>query len=122
MRGISAYKSVSLESSDQRKLVLLCFEALIRRQDEATVAFDENRYLDAVEALRVAREIYSELLVSLDHEAAPEMSGQLASLYDFCIRELAMAGQDMSNERIPNTLRVTTELYEGFKAAFDANE
>lgn len=122
MRGISTYKTVSLESSDQRKLVLLCFEALIRRQDAASVAFDEKRYMDAVECLRIAREIYSELLVALDHESAPEMSGQLASLYDFCIRELAMAGQDMKNDRLVNTLRVTHELYEGFKGAFDGEQ
>ena len=121
MRGISTYKSVSLESSDQRKLVLLCFEALIRRQDEAATAFDEKRYIDAIESLRIAREIYSELLVALDHESAPEMSGQLASLYDFCIRELAMAGQDMKGDRIVNTLRVTHELYQGFKSAFDSD-
>ena len=122
MRGISTYRTISLESSDQRKLVLLCFEALIRRQDAASVAFDEKRYMDAVECLRISREIYSELLVALDHESAPDMSGQLASLYDYCIRELAMAGQDMKSDRLVDTLRVTHELYEGVRGAFDGGQ
>ncbi len=118
MRGIAAYQSVSLESSDQRKLVVMCFEALIRRQKAAIEAYDEKKYLDGTEHLRISREIYCELLVGLDHEAAPEMTSNLAGLYHFCIRELAMAGHETSGERVVETLRVTEELYKGFKAAF----
>ena len=88
MRGIAAYKNVSLESSDQRKLVVMCFEALIRRHKQAKAAQNAGKYVKAAEDLRVAREIYCELLVGLDHDAAPEMTTNLAGLYHYCIREL----------------------------------
>lgn len=118
MRGIAAYQSVSLESSDQRKLVVMCFEALIRRQNSAMEAFEAGEFIDAAEHLRVSREIYAELLLGLDHEAAPEMASNLGGLYHFCIREMTLAGHEGSVERIQETLRITRELYEGFAAAF----
>ena len=118
MRGIAAYKSVSLESSDQRKLVVMCFEALIRRHKAAIEAFEQKKFIDGVEHVRIAREIYCELLVGLDHEAAPEMTSNLAGLYHYCVRELTQAGHEMTAEHIETSLTVTEELYEGFKAAF----
>ena len=118
MRGIAAYKSVSLESSDQRKLVVMCFEALIRRQNEAIEAFEQKQYLKGNEALRIAREIYCELLVGLDHQAAPEMTTNLAGLYHYCIRELTQGGHNSEGDHVQNSLTVTEQLYDGFKAAF----
>ena len=120
MRGIAAYQNVSLESSDQRKLVVMCFEALIRRQRSAIEAYEEKKYVSAAEHLRISREIYCELLLGLDHEAAPEMTSNLAGLYHFCIRELTMAGHEGEVDRVNETLRITEELYRGFKAAFSA--
>ena len=118
MRGIAAYKSVSLESSDQRKLVVMCFEALIRRQNEAIQAFEEREFVKGAEALRVAREIFCELLVGLDHEAAPDMTTNLAGLYHYCIRELTQGGHNTDGDHVKNALTVTEDLYQGFKAAF----
>ena len=118
MRGIAAYKNVSLESSDQRKLVVMCFEALIRRHKEASEAHAEGQYLKAAEALRIAREIYCELLVGLDHDAAPDMTSNLAGLYHYCIRELTQAGHNRDGDHLENSLVVTKRLYNGFKEAF----
>jgi flagellar biosynthetic protein FliS len=120
MRGIAAYKSVSLESSDQRKLVVMCFEALIRRQNSAILAFEQKKFIEGTEDVRIAREIFCELLIGLDHEAAPDMTTNLAGLYHYCIRELAMAGYESSGEHIKTALKVTEELYEGFKSAFSS--
>ena len=120
MRGIAAYKNVSLESSDQRKLVVMCFEALIRRQEEAQQAHEDGQYIQAANALRIAREIYCELLVGLDHDAAPEMTANLAGLYHYCIRELTQAGHNADGDHIENSLVVTRRLYNGFREAFDA--
>jgi flagellar biosynthetic protein FliS len=118
MRGIAAYKSVSLESSDQRKLVVMCFEALIRRQKAAIEAFEAKKFIDGTEHVRISREIYCELLIGLDHEAAPEMTTNLAGLYHYCIRELTVAGHESTSEHIETSLVVTQQLYDGFQAAF----
>jgi flagellar biosynthetic protein FliS len=121
MRGIAAYKSVSLESSDQRKLVVMCFEALIRRQRAAMRSFEEKKFLEGVEHVRIAREIFSELLIGLDPDAAPDMATNLASLYQYCLRELTLAGHESTSEHILTSLKVTEELYMGFKSAFSSD-
>jgi len=121
MRGISAYQNVSLESSDQRKLVVMCFEALLRRQTAAIEAIDSGKHREASEHMRVAREIFGELLLGLDHEAAPEMSTNLGGLYHFCIQELAKVGQDDGSERLQETLQITKQLHEGFATAFNGS-
>jgi flagellar biosynthetic protein FliS len=118
MRGIAAYKNVSLQSSDQRKLVVMCFEALIRRQTSAQEAYKAGQFVEGTEHLRIAREIFAELLIGLDYDAAPEMTSNLGGLYHFCIRELALAGHESRGERIVECLKITQELYEGFSTAF----
>ena len=118
MRGIAAYKSVSLESSDQRELVVMCFEALIRRHKSAVECFENKRFIDGVEHVRISREILCELLIGLDHDAAPDMTTNLAGLYHYCIRELTLAGHETTSEHVTNSLTVVEELYTGFKAAF----
>ena len=122
MRGIAEYKTVALESSDQRELVVLCFEALIRRQEQAKKAINDGRYMEAIEAVRIAREIYCELLLAIDQDAAPEMGTNLASLYDWCIRMLATVGQRYDVAVLEQTLSVTKTLHEGFCTAFNEAE
>ena len=122
MRGITEYQTVALESSDQRELVVLCFETLIRRQNQAKDASAEGRYMEAIEAVRVAREIYCELLLAIDQEASPEMGQNLSSLYDWCIRMLATVGQEYNTQVLDQTLRVTQLLHDGFSAAFNEAE
>ena len=78
MRGIASYKSVAMESSDQRKLVVMCFEALIRRQEQAKQDLEDQKFVDANEHLRVSREIYCELLLALDEEPSPDLTANRA--------------------------------------------
>jgi flagellar biosynthetic protein FliS len=118
MRGIAEYKTVALESSDQRKLVVLCFETLIRRQEQAKAAFVESRFVDGVEAIRICREIFCELLLAIDYDASPEMGSNLAGLYDWCIRTLAEVGKTHDGALLDQTLKVTKTLHEGFCVAF----
>ena len=122
MRGIASYKNVALESSDQRQLVVMCFEALIRRQEQAKTNFGDGKFVAGNEDLRVSREIFCELLLALDEDPSPDLTGSLAQLYDFCIRELVRAGTEHDPSAIDGSLRVTRILHEGFKAAFEGEE
>lgn len=119
MRGIASYKSVALESSDQRQLVVLCFETLIRRHGQAKENFDTGKFIAGNEDLRVCREIICELLLALDEGPSPDLTSNLAQLYDYCIRELVQAGAAHDVSRIDSSLSVVRILHEGFKAAFE---
>ena len=117
MRGIAAYKSVSLESSDQRELVVMCFEALIRRHKAAIDCFEKKEFINGVEHVRISREILCELLLGLDHDAAPDMTSNLASFTTTAF-VVTKAGHETSGEHVRTSLGVVEELYGGFKSAF----
>ena len=85
---------------------------------EAIQAFEDKEFVKGAEALRIAREIFCELLMGLDHEAAPDMTSNLAGLYHYCIRELTQGGHNTDGEYVANPLQVTEDLYQGFKSAF----
>ena len=74
--------------------------------------------VDAVEAIRICREIFCELLLAIDYDASPEMGCNLAGLYDWCIRTLAAVGPTHDGALLDQTLKVTRTLHEGFCVAF----
>ena len=118
MRGIAEYKAVNLGSASKEELVVMLFEAAIRHQFEAVDDFDKGEYTSAREHLRVVREIFGELLCSLDHTVAPELSSRLGRLYTWLIGEVARAGMEKSRERLDNTIEVCENLLEGWVEAF----
>jgi flagellar protein FliS len=118
MRGIAEYKAVNLSSASKEELVVMLFEAAIRHQLQAADGFKGGEYVDAREHLRLVREILGELLCSLDHEVAPELSSRLSRLYTWLISEVARAGMEKSFERLENTIEVCENLLEGWVQAF----
>jgi flagellar protein FliS len=121
MRGIAEYKAVNIGSASKEELVVMLFEAAIRHQLEATEDFENGEYSDAREHLRVVREIFGELVCSLDHSVAPELSSRLGRLYTWLIGEIARAGMEKSCERLENTIEVSENLLEGWVQAFRGN-
>ena len=118
MRGIAEYKAVNLGSASKEELVVMLFEAAIRHQLEAKADFENDAYAEAREHLRLVREIFGELLCSLDHSVAPELSSRLGRLYTWLIGEVARAGMEKSEERLENTVEVCENLLEGWTQAF----
>ena len=121
MRGIAEYKAVNIGSASKEELVVMLFEAAIRHQLEAMEDFEKGEYSDAREHLRVVREIFGELVCSLDHSVAPELSSRLGRLYTWLIGEIARAGMEKSSERLENTIEVSENLLEGWVQAFRGN-
>lgn len=118
MYGIHEYKNVSLTSSSNQELVVLLFEAAERHQRAAIEAFDQGRVSVGREKLRLAREIFGELLASLDHEVAPELSGNLARLYMWIISRLARGGFESRSSSVVESLRITVTMRETWSEAF----
>ena len=118
MRGIAEYKAVNVGSASKEELVVMLFEAAIRHQLEAMEDIEAEEFAKAREHLRVVREIFGELLCSLDHDVAPELSSRLGRLYTWLIGEVARAGMEKSRERLENTVEVCENLLEGWVEAF----
>ena len=119
MRGLKEYRRTSVETASGEKLLLLLFEAALLRQDEAIRAMEGEDYLEAVQALIKARNILTELMVSLDHDTAPDLAGNLHRLYAWCITELAQATSSRDIKRVRSVRKVTQTLYEAWTEAVD---
>ena len=119
-RGVAEYKSVNLGSASKEELVAMLYETATRSQIRAKDAFERGAAADGRKHLRLARDIIGELVVSLDHQAAPELSGNLARLYSWLLREIGKAGLDRDAARLDSTIRVTRNLLDGWVEAFRA--
>jgi flagellar protein FliS len=60
-----------------------------------------------------------ELNSTLDHKAAPEIAGQLSSLYEFCTSQLLKANMDNDVKALDNVIQILNTLYDGWVAAVD---
>ena len=120
-RGVAEYKNVNLGSASKEELVAMLLETATRAQYQAQESFRAGAGNKGREHLRLAREIVGELMVSLDHEAAPDLSGNLARLYSWMLRELGRAGLDRDADRLDDTITITRNLLDGWVEAFRAS-
>jgi flagellar biosynthetic protein FliS len=119
MRGIQQYKSTALETAPNETLLLLLLETALERLDQASEAVESGDKKSCREHLAFARSAYSELIISLDHEVAPELSQQLNRLYLWCIRELAKAGSELNAARIEGVRKITASMLETWSEAVE---
>jgi flagellar protein FliS len=77
---------------------------------QAAAAMRQQRIEDAHRKLRRAEMIISHLNASLDFERGPELSGQLAALFNFCLRHLNGARIHRDPTRIEDVDRILSPL------------
>lgn len=122
MKGIQAYRKSTIKTSSNEDLVLRLFEAAIGSMWEGFDLLEENKKVEAIDPLQHSRSIFTELMVSLNHDEGGEITTQLHELYVFLIREVSRAGFDGDAERLQGAIRVAENLYNGFQVAFDGEE
>ncbi len=119
MRGLQQYKTTALETAPSETLLLLLLETALERLDQAIEAMEQGNHKVAREHLAFARSAYSELIISLDHEVAPQLSAQLNRLYLWCIRELAKAGSTQDLEKARGVHRITASMLQTWTEAVE---
>lgn len=119
MRGLQQYKTTALETAPNETLLLLLIETVQERLGQAKDALEAGDKREARSHMAFARSAFSEMMISLDHDVAPELSSQLSRLYMWCIRELAKAGSEQSAERLEGVRKVTNSLLETWTEAIE---
>jgi len=95
---VSAYKETSIRTASPGQLVLMLYAEAIRQCDLAsglmgTAGKKDPGLIERINGAVIrAQDIVTELMASLDFEAAPEISNNLFSLYSFFNRELRRSG------------------------------
>ena len=119
MRGLQQYKTTALETAPNETLLLLLMEKVDERLDQAAEALEAADRRSARDHMAFARAAFSEMMVSLDHDVAPDISAQLSRLYLWCIRELAKAGSQGDMDKLMGVKRITSSLLETWTEAIE---
>src|ERR1041384_5146884 len=102
------YTEIRNATSTPGELLLALYDGMFRFLNGAKACFDNQQAPRGRELVGKARAIISELLLALDHTAAPELCANLAALYDFSLSRLSEANREAQSKPLDDVIRVLT--------------
>jgi flagellar protein FliS len=85
------YRATKVETAGSVDLVVMLYQGAVRFIRQGINAMERNDLTAAHTNLVRAQDIIVELLGSLNREAGGQIAAQLASVYDYCFRQLVTA-------------------------------
>ena len=116
-KAAERYKEVRDNTSTPGELLLALYEGVFRFINSARVCLENKQDARAREFVGKAYAVVSELLLALDHNAAPELCANLAAVYDFVLSRLSDANRHAQIKPLDEAARALTPLREAWKLA-----
>ncbi|MBU3841209.1 MAG: flagellar export chaperone FliS [Candidatus Ruminococcus intestinipullorum] len=110
-----AYKRQSVMTMTGGDMINLLFDTAIKRLNEGIQCIEQKDYEGCNTAFRKAQDIFTYLEASLDKKY--EISGNLASLYEFFKHSILQANIKKETTQILEILPMIEELRDSFKQA-----
>jgi flagellar protein FliS len=110
-----AYLSQRILSADPVELVRMLYAGVSEAVETARVRLAARDIRGRSAAISKAVEILTELAATLDHGRAPELSRNLAALYDYMQRRLLEANFKQADTPLAEVLGLVRTLAEGWK-------
>lgn len=119
-RGVSAYRSVGVETRaqahDQYQLVLMMYETVLENLARARGAIEQGNTSAKLEHInKVVRILQEGLRTSLDLENGGELAANLAALYDYCMLRVTQANAANSADMLEEVSQLIRPLVEAWK-------
>jgi flagellar protein FliS len=112
----SAYQNVNVHTADQRQLIVMLYDGLIRFLQKATVKIEARDIEAAHNYLVRSREILSELLATLRPEKAGQVGENLKRLYVYAFGRVVEANLTKDPQIVQEVIRIIGTLREGWVA------
>lgn len=109
-----AYEKANVHTADQRQMILMLYDGSIRFMRKAVGKIDGNDIEAAHNYLIRARNIISELLVTLKPEKAGEIGANLRQLYIYMFNRLVQANLAKDKEGVEEVIKLMSTLREGW--------
>lgn len=113
-RNLSAYAETSVNSSVEgaspEQLIQLLFNRLLEHLEHSCGYIEQGLLSEKITALSKAINIVDGLRLSLNHESAPELSGNLESLYDYMTRRLLEANLHNDKDIVQEVLVLVRDI------------
>ena len=118
-KAARAYASNDVEGgvidSDPAELIVLIFERTLDHLKLGKKMLEESQY--GIDNFTKANDLIQKgLLACLDYDRGADVANNLASIYDWSLREIIKGRAEKSPERIQTVIDVLTPLYEGWLA------
>ena len=112
------YKQVHVETASQGKLIVMLYDAAIKRTEEAIRLLDTKKFDEVNNNLIRAQDIIAELRASLDMKTG-EIAANLDRLYDYIHRLLIGGNVRKQKSPLEESLKLMTALRDTWKELFD---
>ncbi len=117
MHPANIYRKVSIQTSDPRELVVMLYDGFLKFAHRAMASLKRNDKIDATRSIGRALDIVNELLDTLDHDPAPEISTALEALYVYIGDRLLLASSRQDQEALQEVITLMSELRQGWSEA-----
>ncbi len=120
--GINAYKQSNVITADPKKLIILCYEAIISNLKMARDSYASKDYETKAKCLQKAQDILCELTNALDFEKGGEVAKNLYALYGFFAHHILEADLKRDIEAFTEDIRMLEELKSAWQEIFSGQQ
>ena len=116
----TAYRNTSIQTADQRTLILMLYDGLLRFLQKSIVKMEARDVEAAHNYLVRSREIVAELLATLRPEKAGAIGANLKRLYVYAFHRIVEANLRKDPEIVREVIKIVSTLREGWMNARSA--
>lgn len=116
----TAYRNTSIQTADQRTLILMLYDGLLRFLQKSIVKMEARDVEAAHNYLVRSREIVAELLATLRPEKAGAIGANLKRLYVYAFHRIVEANLRKDPEIVREVIKIVSTLREGWMSAKSA--
>ncbi len=113
------YSQVQIETADQKKLILMVYDAATRFCREAREAILSGNVRSKGLAIQKAYDAIAELRKSLNMERGKEVAESLNKLYAFLGHQLTLANLNNDTEVLDSVITVLNDMRDTWVTAFE---
>jgi len=110
----TAYKNTGIQTADQRTLILMLYDGLLRFLQKSIVKMEAREIEAAHNYLVRSREIVAELLATLRPEKAGDIGLNLKRLYVYAFNRIVEANLRKDPEIVREVIKIVSTLREGW--------
>lgn len=113
--ALKSYQKTNIQTADTLKLVILCYEAVIKDLEIARDFHERRAIENSYAKIRHAQDIITELLLGLDYERGGEIAVNLSKIYNFMLRELMVINSSKDTAIYTHIIKMLTELKDAWE-------
>jgi flagellar protein FliS len=111
------YQNTQVQTASPEQILIMLYDGAIRFLEQASEAMGSGDYAVKIKNIDKTLAIIAELNATLDHEIGGEVAANLASLYDFMMREIPRANARNDATVLAPVISILRELREAWVEA-----